>query len=632
MYLDEIFAAGGPLAGVLPGYVPRAGQLQMARLVERGLLEGIHTVVEAGTGVGKSLAYLVPALRSGKKVVISTGTIALQEQLLTKDVPLVQRALGTDLRVALLKGRNNYLCREKLARLQRDTFVASSGAMEQIWDWARWTTTGDRSELAVQPGPGEWEQVDADADDCLGELCPFYDTCFYFQARERARFADLVVVNHALFFLDLAMGGALLPPYDFAVLDEAHQCESWATSALTSTISQRTVGRMLRRLNRYYTLDTAVEDELGEGMRRLGSRLAAVDQDRYPLSANAPARELLLELAPAFERAELWLDASWQSAYRGAFDQQVAERRRELCMRGIVAHRQALQQLQSAGDETIAWVERGEPGERHRICAAPCEVASFLQRALFERCESVVLTSATLAADGSFDYLRRTLGYEQAQECVAPSPFDYERQAGLYLAPPSLNPKSHDFARRAAALVEEALDRTRGRAFVLFTSYARMREVHRLVAARVAFPCRIQGELARSQLLSWFRRTPSAVLFATGTFWEGVDVVGEQLSCVIIDRLPFPSPGDPLVAARLRAIDSAGGSSFEEYMIPAAITRLKQGFGRLIRSVEDRGIVVLLDGRIQSERYGEAILRALPPARRITDLGEISAFLGDSTG
>ncbi|MDE2571376.1 MAG: hypothetical protein KGM44_02500, partial [bacterium] len=412
--LDEIFAGGGPLAAVHPGYVPREGQLQMARLVERGLLEGVHTVVEAGTGVGKSLAYLVPALRSGKKVVVSTGTIALQEQLLAKDIPLVQHALGTKLRVVLLKGRNNYLCREKLARLQSETFIASSGAMEEIWSWAPRTLNGDRSELTHSPSAGEWEQVDADGDDCLGELCPHYDGCFYFQARERARFADVVVVNHALFFLDLAMGGALLPPYEIAVLDEAHQCEAWATAALTSTLSQRTVGRVLRRLHRYYTFDVSIEDELDQRMRDLGAQLGAVERDRYPLAANAAAREMLQSLSPAFERAQQWLEASWQSAYRGAFDETVAERRRELCMRGIVAHRQALEQLHAAGDETIAWVERGDSSERHRICAAPFEVAGFLRRALFERCENVVLTSATLATDGSFDFLRRTLGYELA--------------------------------------------------------------------------------------------------------------------------------------------------------------------------------------------------------------------------
>jgi len=630
MHLDEVFAPGGPVAGALDGFVPRDGQLQMAQLIERGLLEGLHSVVEAGTGIGKSLAYLVPALRSGKKVVVSTGTIALQEQLIQKDIPVVQRALGTDLRVVLLKGRNNYLCRDKLERLRRETFIASSGAMERIWDWADRTLSGDRSELSVTPGPGEWEQVDADADDCLGELCGRYDDCFYFQARERARHADVVVVNHALFFLDLAMGGALLPPYDLAILDEAHQCEAWATAALTSTVSQRTVGRMLRRLNRYYAFDAGIEAELGEGMHRLTGQLGAVERDRYPLAANAAAREMLLELAPAFERAAQWLEASWQSAYRGAFDEATAERRRELCLRGIAAHQSALEQLRAADDETIAWVERGDATERHRVCAAPFEVARFLRQALFERCEHVVLTSATLAADGSFDYLRRTLGFERAQEAVAPSPFDYERQARLYVAPPSCNPKSRDFPRRAAALVEEALDRSGGRAFVLFTSYARMHEVHRLLGPRLAFPARVQGEMPRSQLLSWFRATPGAVLFATGTFWEGVDVVGEQLSCVIIDRLPFPSPGDPLVAARMRAIESAGGSSFDEYMIPAAITRLKQGFGRLIRSVHDRGAVVLLDGRLSGERYGETILRALPPARRIEHLAELSGFFAQT--
>jgi len=625
-HLDEIFAADGPLAGVIPGYVPREGQLQMARLVERGLLEGLHTVVEAGTGVGKSLAYLVPALRSGKKVVVSTGTIALQEQLLQKDIPLVQRALGTNLRVVLLKGRNNYLCRDKLARLQNEMFIASSGAMEHIWDWARHTAVGDRSELTVQPGAGEWEQVDADADECLGELCTHYDSCFYFQARERARYADLVVVNHALFFLDLAMGGALLPPYELAILDEAHQCEAWATAALTSTISQRTVARMLRRLHRYYVVDASIQGELDEGMRRLSGQLATIDRDRYPLAANAAARQVLLDLAPAFERTAQWLEASWKSAYRGTFDEEVAERRRELCLRGIVAHQQTIEQLRAADDETIAWVERGDPMERHRVCAAPFEVAGFLRSTLFDPCENVVLTSATLATDGSFDYLRRTLGFEQAQEDIAASPFDYDRQARLYVAPPSFNPKSRDFARRAATVVEEALERCGGRAFVLFTSHARMHEVHRLVAPRLPFPCRVQGEMPRSQLLAWFRATAGAVLFGTGTFWEGVDVVGDQLSCVIIDRLPFPSPGDPLVAARMRAIDQAGGSSFEEYMIPAAITRLKQGFGRLIRSVHDRGAVVLLDGRLQGERYGESILRALPPARRISDLSELDMF------
>jgi ATP-dependent DNA helicase DinG len=253
-------------------------------------------------------------------------------------------------------------------------------------------------------------------------------------------------------------------------------------------------------------------------------------------------------------------------------------------------------------------------------------VAEFLRAALFARTSSVVLTSATISIDGSFDFLKRSLGVSEAQEVIAPSPFDYARQARLYLAPPDLNPKANDFARKAAPIVEECLDRCRGRAFVLFTSYARLREVYALLRERLPFPVKLQGELPRAHLLQWFRTTPNAVLFATGTFWEGIDVVGDALSCVIIDRLPFPSPADPLVAARVRDLESCGMDGFEEYMIPAAIVRLKQGFGRLIRSTTDTGVVALLDGRAASTRYGQTILRALPPARRITHLDELTEF------
>jgi ATP-dependent DNA helicase DinG len=278
-------------------------------------------------------------------------------------------------------------------------------------------------------------------------------------------------------------------------------------------------------------------------------------------------------------------------------------------------------------DEAVTWVERYEGEGRYEVNAAPIDVGDFLRTTLFARAQSVVLTSATIATGRSFEFLRSSLGVDEAQEYVAPSPFDYAEQARLYVAPRHCNPKDPSFARRVAPIVEECLDLTRGRAFVLFTSYARLREVYALVRERIPFPTKLQGELPRAHLLDWFRTTPNAVLFGTGTFWEGIDVVGDQLSCVIIDRLPFPSPQDPLVAARLAAIEAAGRPSFEEYMIPAAIVRLKQGFGRLVRSRSDRGVVVLLDGRVASMRYGATILGALPPARRIGDLAELRAFL-----
>lgn len=633
--VDETFAAGGPLARTLAGFESRPGQVQMARLIERGILEGAHTIVEAGTGVGKSLAYLVPAIRSGKKVVLSTGTIALQEQLVKKDIPLVRRALDVPLRVTLLKGRGHYLCKQKFERVRADRLVAPSRSMERLWAWGERTQTGDRAELTFVPGAGDWEQLDADADDCVGEFCSHFRDRFFFNKRDEAKYADLVVVNHALFFLDLAVGGGLLPPYDVAVLDEAHQCESWATDALTATLSRATLGRVLRRLHRTYELPATFDAAFDEGIRALEAALAEVPGDRYPLEANQHAWPVLEELRDALYRLENWLFANWHAALKTKPENDAeAERRRDLAMRAIVGHAAAIDRASAPSDEAIAWVERGESDARYALNCAPYDVSEFLRATLFARVQSVVLTSATLSVSPGegggdpFTFLKRSLGLDHAQELIAPSPFDFATQARLFVAPPRLNPKLPDFARLAAPLIEECLDRSGGRAFVLFTSYARLREVYALLRERLAFPVRLQGELPRTQLLEWFRTTPNAVLFATGTFWEGIDVIGDALSCVIIDRLPFPTPTDPLVMARMRALEARGHNGFEQYMIPAATVRLKQGFGRLIRSTLDRGVVALLDGRAASTRYGATILAALPPATRIANLDELAGFFG----
>ncbi len=626
--IDELFGPDGPVARVLPGFEPRPGQVAMAQLVERGFLEGMHTIVEAGTGVGKSLAYLIPAVRSGKKIVLSTGTIALQEQLVRKDLPLVEKALGIPLRVTLLKGRGHYLCKQKYERMRADRLVPPSRSMQDLWEWAARTETGDRAELSFTPSGDEWEQLDADADDCTGEFCEHFRDCYFFKKRDEAKFADIVVVNHALFFLDLAVGGGLLPPYDVAILDEAHQAERWATDALTATISRATLGRMMRKLHRTYNVPAAFESDIDASMRGLESALATVPGDRYPLSANETAWPALETMRDGLYKLENWLYANWHSALKKKPDNDAeAERRRDLAMRAVLAHQTAIDRAAMPTDEAIAWVERSDNESRYEVNSAPFDVAEFLRATLFTQTQSVVLTSATISVAGaSFDYLKRSLGVEEAQELIAPSPFDYASQARLYIAPPQLNPKALDFARRAAPIVEECLDRTRGRAFVLFTSYARLREVYALVRERVPFPIKLQGEMPRAALLQWFRKTPNAVLFATGTFWEGIDVVGDALSCVMIDRLPFPSPADPLVAARVRALEARGLDGFEHYMVPSAIVRLKQGFGRLIRSTRDKGVVALLDGRAASTRYGATILAALPPATRITHLDELTEF------
>ncbi|HEY0393882.1 MAG TPA: ATP-dependent DNA helicase [Candidatus Elarobacter sp.] len=646
--VDDAFAAGGPIARALPGFEAREGQVRMARLIQRGFLENVHTIVEAGTGVGKSLAYLVPALRAGARVVVSTGTIALQEQLVRKDIPLVTQALGIEARVVLLKGRNHYLCKAKFEKESGARLVAPSLALERLWAWAERTETGDRAELEFTPRSEDWETLDADGDDCVGEYCARFADCHFFAKRDAARFADLVVVNHALFFLDLASGGALLPAYDFVVLDEAHHAEKYATAALTATLSPISVNRMTRKLHRTYAIPGSFDAELDEGMRRLQQTLARVPGDKYPIAANEGVFDVLPGLRESFYRLENWLHANWKDGLRRPIDNESeAERRRDLALRSVAAHVATVDRIESAAlqatsgavpadeIEAVAWVERGDGGERYEINAAPFSVAEFLKATLFARTRSVVLTSATISAplggglDDPFAFLKSSLGVDDAQQLIAPSPFDYAKQARLFVAPPRLNPKALDFARRAAPLIEEILDRSGGRAFVLFTSYARLREVYGLLRERIPFPVKMQGDLPRSALLDWFRATKNAVLFATGTFWEGIDVVGDALSCVVIDRLPFPSPHEPLVAARIAALEAKGRSGFEHYMIPSAIVRLKQGFGRLIRSTSDRGVVALLDGRATSMRYGATIVGALPPATRITDLSALDELFGD---
>ena len=641
--VDDAFATDGPIARSLAGFEARAGQLAMARLIQRGFLENVHTIVEAGTGVGKSLAYLVPALRAGARVVISTGTIALQEQLVRKDIPLVTKALGVEARVVLLKGRNHYLCKAKFEKESGARLIAPSLALERLWAWAERTETGDRAELDFTPRGDDWETLDADADDCVGEYCHRFADCHFFARRDAARFADVVVVNHALFFLDLASGGALLPAYDFVILDEAHQAEKYATAALTATLSPVSVNRMMRKLHRTYTIPGSYDAELDEGMRRLQQTLARVPGDKYPIAANEGVFDVLPVLRESFYSLENFLHAHWLDALRKPTDNDSEkERRRDLALRSVAAHVATVDRIEKAAQqatngavpadeiEAVAWVERGDGDARYEINAAPFQVADFLRATLFARTRSVVLTSATISTNAlrqaqgdEFGFLKTSLGVDDAQQLVAPSPFDYAKQARLYVAPPRLNPKAVDFARRAAPLIEEILDRSGGRAFVLFTSYARLREVYALLRERIPFPTKMQGDLPRTALLEWFRSSKNAVLFATGTFWEGIDVVGEALSCVIIDRLPFPSPAEPLVAARIAALEAKGRSGFEHYMIPSAIVRLKQGFGRLIRSTTDRGVVALLDGRATSMRYGATIVDALPPATRIDDLAAL---------
>jgi len=632
--IDDVLGPSGVLSRVLPGYEFRPSQIALAKLVNRGFLEHVHAMVEAGTGTGKSFGYLVPALLSGQRVVVSTATLALQEQLLHKDIPLILDALDSNARVVQLKGRGNYLCRDKLETRRKQLVLAQGDADRELFRWAGHTRSGDRAELPIVPSPALWSEVETDSDDCIMEACEFFgpERCFHMRAREAARHADIVVVNHALFFIDLAMGAnALIPSYDYAVLDEAHQIEEWATAAFSSVISRASVARLVQKINRAYLFDEHLQHDLLQAAADFGDALAQGPGPRYRFDQNERASALMDPLQRALYRAENWIAEKWWSASRfPQLGEDVLERRRDLLTNAIVAHTQSIERLRLGGEDWICWVEReDERRDSYAASCAPATIAPLLRERLFDQKRSVVMTSATIATAKDFGYLRRQLGLEDASldELVLDSPFDFRSQAMLYLPNQRLNPKDPSFAAKAVPVIADVLAATRGRAFVLFTSYAIMREVANALGPSLPYPYRVQGESPRSQILEWFRRERNPVLFATASFWEGVDVIGPALSCVIVDRIPFPPPDDPIVAARSTLLQKDGRDAFSALMVPAAITRLKQGLGRLIRSGSDRGLMCVLDGRLRTMNYGRRILDALPPAARVESLEAVRAFL-----
>ena len=631
--IDEVLGDRGAVAAALAGYEHRPAQIAMAKLVHRGFLEQVHVLVEAGTGTGKSFGYLVPALLSGQRVVVSTATLALQDQLLNKDIPLLLRALDSKALVVQLKGRTNYLCRDKFEQLRRQLVLAQSREERKIFEWAAATETGDRAELDFVPSPRLWAEMDTDADDCLMEACDFFgpERCHHMRARDEARYAHIVVVNHALFFLDLAMGGGLIPPYDYAVLDEAHQVEEWATAAFSSSISRAGIGRLLRKIHRQYVFDERLSTELGDAAEAFSNALSMGSVNRYRLDRNPQALELLDPLQRALYRTENWIADKWKKGARfPQLDEIVLERKRDLLTRAVVANTQTIERLRLGGEDWICWAERlGDVRDSYAATCAPVTVAPLLRDLLFDKARSVVLTSATIATERDFSYLRRQVGLVGApvDELVVDSPFDYPSQAMFYSPARRLDPRDPRFALDAVPVIQEILEATSGRAFVLFTSNAVLRAVADLVVPHLQFPCRVQGDAPKGKLLEWFRSEKNPVLFATASFWEGVDVVGESLSCVIIDRLPFPPPDDPIIAARSRLFEEAGIDPFDALMVPSAIVRLKQGLGRLIRSTTDRGLMCILDSRIRTKAYGQRIAQALPPARRVRSLSEVREFL-----
>ena len=617
----------------------------MAQAVEQALEEKRHLIVEAGTGTGKTLAYLVPIIRSGRRVIISTGTRNLQEQLFYKDVPALERAFFPDgegkLSVCYMKGRNNYLCRKKLYDLTGQPVLSGLEEIEHyraIAAWEKTTLSGDRAELASIPEVSAlWSKLDARADSCIGQKCSSWENCFITEMHRRAMESDIIIVNHHLFFADLAIkqqaeyapDAGILPEVGAVIFDEAHELEDVAGSYFGVSVSNSRVEELCRDVEASLQRNRMLSAALSGALNSLRDRSAfffallpqgegrfAFENRRDFLEENG---EEFLALRQSLQRLEAEL-AGLPSKPDEVFN--FVRRSQELQFQlGFL--------MESEDPNTVFWIERRRGGrERQNVFlqATPIDVAPILKTCLFDKLECAVLTSATMAVGGAFDYLRRRLGLDHARELILPSHFDYENQALFYVPPDLPDPRTPQFTAQAADRIRRLLEITRGRAFVLFTSYAQMNEVYQRLLGELEFPMLLQGDAPRNALLEEFRLTPHAVLFATSSFWQGVDVQGEQLSCVIIDRLPFAVPSDPVVAARVRAIDAAGGNAFFQYQVPAAVITLKQGFGRLIRSLHDRGLLALLDNRILKKQYGRVFIESLPDYRRTTDLRQVEEF------
>jgi ATP-dependent DNA helicase DinG len=682
--LYDFFNPQGLLARSSLAFEHRPGQYAMAKAIEQAFADGRHLIVEAGTGTGKTLAYLLPALRRARenkqRIIVSTGTKNLQEQLFFKDVPFLESLLGP-LRVCYMKGRANYICKQKLYALRDNPILSGLEDIQQfhsILQWERGTDTGDRAEVDALPESSAlWHKLDARSEVCLGQSCPNWEPCYITCMRRKALESDLVIVNHHLFFADLAIkqqaAGApdagILPEAAAVIFDEAHELEDVASQYFGIALSNARFDELAR--------DTeSMLRAKGVSTSGIESATALLRERSRLFFGSLPAPPSHLGRLEFTDRTDFLEQRG--DGYLGALNALVRldaelERLREVDeAAGLRKRTQDIRNhlrflLEEEDRNQVFWIERratsnvrsaarnqprptspAEPGADPRtrlseasapvyqsftthLQATPIDVSTILAETLFTQYPSVILTSATLtvaAADGrpGFEHLSKRLGIPYAKELIVPSHFDYGKQALLYLPASMPDPRHPDFTAQAAEKIRRLLEITQGRAFCLFTSYAQMRELHDRLLAQVPFPLLLHGSAPRHVLLQQFRETPNAVLFGTSSFWQGVDVQGEQLSCVIIDKLPFAVPSDPILRARTDAISAAGGDAFRELSIPQAVITLKQGFGRLIRSLTDRGVLMLLDPRIRTARYGRIFLDSLPAYRRTDDIAEVERF------
>ena len=641
-----MFAADGPLAALVGGYRPRAQQIEMARAILAAIESGGMLVAEAGTGTGKTFAYLVPALLAGGKVIVSTGTKTLQDQLYDRDLPSVRDALASGSVAALLKGRANYVCLYRLERAQAEGRLESredAARLRRIERFAATSMTGDRADLAEVPEDAPvWQHATSTRENCLGQDCPKYKDCFVMRARRNALAADVVVVNHHLFFADVALRdegvSELLPSCNTVIFDEAHQLPETARLFFGDSVSSA----QLIELARDARLELRAAGGASPELDRMASKLDKAARDLRLCFPGEGARFAGKDAPVARSGQRLgWSQAMREAGFADALQALVqaldalgkplgeqAERSEGLgsCARRAAEAKGLLARVREQGAANeVRWVEVF--GQSVQLHVTPLVPAELFRKQMADHPRAWIFTSATLAVGEDFSHFKRELGIEDAAARTWPSPFEFERQALLY-APRGLpaDPNDPGYTEAVAEAALPVLKASRGRAFLLFTSHRALRRAHEYLKERIDYPLLVQGTGSRSELLVRFRQLGNAVLLGAASFWEGVDVRGEALSVVLIDKLPFAPPDDPVLAARIESLRAEGGNPFMEFQLPQAVLQLKQGAGRLIRDEEDRGVLVLCDPRLYTKAYGRTIRASLPPMKQTRELAEVEAF------
>lgn len=629
--VDAVLGADGIIKQEIDDFRPRQSQLDMSRLIDQAITNGESHLIEASTGIGKSFAYLVPVFLSKKKVVISTGTKNLQDQLFYKDIPLIKRIVINSKKTALLKGRSSYCCPYRIGLFRNQSQFRSremTALFDSLHQWSETSKTGDISEFAAIPENDPlWFYATSNADNCLGNECPCFDDCFVVKARKKAMDADVVVINHHLYFSDLALKkegfGEILPEAQVLIFDEAHQLPDIASHFFGNQLTMRQIEMLCKEI---------VDAELAEAP---DSKLLAPASDALSKAVGdfrlaigqfpQKAEWARIQYAPSMQKTVKTIQTSIE-ALKIILETMVG-RGKELasCFRRLESVELVFKQFLSTDDFNVSWYEWNE--RSFRLSVSPLEVADSFRRQLDESLnEAVLFTSATLSSQQSFQYYADRLGLADIKTNLFESPFDYPKQALLYLPDQLPDPSDADYAKLFGELCCDLIEATKGYCFILFTSYRMLTWTASYLRSKIKNKLFVQGDYQRSELLQQYMKAKNPVLLGTSSFWEGVDVKGDQLRCVIIDKLPFKSPQDPVYKKRLQLANQNGGNAFMDVQVPEATINLRQGVGRLIRDIDDRGIVALCDNRLNSKPYGAKMLDSLPPMKRTSSLTEVRAF------